>query len=144
MNTKQLGFTLVELMMVVAIIGILAVIAIPAYQDYTIRAQVAEGMVMAARAKIAVTETYQNTGVFPADNAPAGLPDAADIFSKYVTSVGVGIDGAIEVAFGNDVHERITGDSLVLTPNTDAPGSLIWDCASTDIGGQHLPASCRD
>ena len=144
MDIKQQGFTLIELMIVVAIIGVLAVIAIPAYQDYTVRAQIAEGMVMASRAKVAVTETYQNTGVFPDNNVPAGLPDAGDIFSKYVTSVEVGADGTIEVAFGNDVNDRIVGDTVLFTPNTDAPGSLVWECSSADIGGQYLPAACRD
>ena len=85
----QKGFTLIELMIVVAIIGILAAIAIPAYQDYTIRAQVSEGMVLASAAKAAVAETYLNTGVAPANREEAGMSgDATDTFGKYVSSIG--------------------------------------------------------
>ena len=91
MKTLQKGFTLIELMIVVAIIGILAAIAIPAYQDYTIRAQVSEGMTLAAAAKAAVAETYLNTGDAPADREEAGMSDTdTDTQGKYVaSSVGV-------------------------------------------------------
>ena len=94
---KQQGFTLIELMIVVAIIGILAAIAIPAYQDYTIRAQVSEGLNLAAGAKAAVTEYYQDQGVFPGDNVTAGIEDAANIEGKYVSQVEVGANGVITV-----------------------------------------------
>jgi len=86
---KQQGFTLIELMIVVAIIGILAAIAIPAYQDYTIRAQVSEGLNLSGGAKAAVTEFFQDRGILPADNATAGLAAAAAIQGKYVGSVTV-------------------------------------------------------
>src|SRR4029077_3697952 len=103
MNSLQKGFTLIELMIVVAIIGILAAIAIPAYQDYTIRAQVSEGLNLAAAAKAAIAETYLNRGVAPATRTAAGMsPNAGDTSGKYVTGVGVGANGAgvITVTYG--------------------------------------------
>src|SRR4026209_2701492 len=89
MKHMHKGFTLIELMIVVAIIGILAAIALPAYQDYTIRTKVSDGLSLAAAAKLAVAETYAATGSLPADNQAAGLPAATSITSKYVTSVTV-------------------------------------------------------
>lgn len=140
---KQQGFTLIELMIVVAIIGILAAIAIPAYQDYTIRAQVSEGLNLSGGAKAAVTEFYQDQGAFPADNATAGLEAAGNITGKYVTSVTVGGAGVITVLYGGDANANIQGDTLTLTP-TDNAGSVSWACA--DGGGlqnKWLPAACR-
>ena len=141
---KQQGFTLIELMIVVAIIGILAAIAIPAYQDYTIRAQVSEGLNLSGGAKAAVTEYFQDRGALPSDNAEAGLAASGDIQGKYVSSVEVD-DGEIEVTYGNDAHAVITGDALQLTPDTTQAGSVQWDCASsgTAIENKHLPAACR-
>ena len=141
---KQQGFTLIELMIVVAIIGILAAIAIPAYQDYTIRAQVSEGLNLSGGAKAAVTEFFQDRGVMPANNLEAGLADAADIEGKYVLTVTVDA-GVISVAYGNDAHAIITGQTIELDPDTTAPGSVQWDCASpaAAIENRHLPAACR-
>ena len=85
MKKVQQGFTLIELMIVVAIIGILAAIAIPAYQDYTIRAQVSEGLNLSAGAKAAVTEFFQDQGAFPANNVEAGIETPGNILGKYVT-----------------------------------------------------------
>ena len=141
---KQQGFTLIELMIVVAIIGILAAIAIPAYQDYTIRAQVSEGLNLSGGAKAAVTEFFQDRGVMPTDNTEAGLAGEADIQGKYVDEVLV-TNGVIAVQYGNDAHAVITGQHLELTPNTTNPGSVAWDCATAtgEIENKHLPAACR-
>ena len=142
---KQQGFTLIELMIVVAIIGILAAIAIPAYQDYTIRAQVSEGLNLAGGAKAAVSEYTMDRGTWATTNTIAGLADAADIDGKYVTSVTVGPLGVLSVLYGGtDAHAILTGARLVMTPTTSA-GSIEWDCASgaPAIAPRHLPAACR-
>ena len=139
---KQQGFTLIELMIVVAIIGILAAIAIPAYQDYTIRAQVSEGLNLSGGAKAAVTEFFQDRGILPADNATAGLEAGANIQGKYVEAVNV-VNGVITVEFGNDAHTTIAPNSIRLTPDTTAAGSVQWDCDSAAIQNKHLPAACR-
>ncbi len=139
---KQQGFTLIELMIVVAIIGILAAIAIPAYQDYTIRAQVSEGLNLAGGAKAAVTEYYQDQGAFPADNAEAGIEVATNITGKYVTQLAVAA-GVITVTYGNDANTNIAGDTLTLTP-LDNQGSVSWTCANgAGLQNKWLPAACR-
>ena len=141
---KQQGFTLIELMIVVAIIGILAAIAIPAYQDYTIRAQVSEGLNLAGGAKAAVSEYTMDRGSWPDTNAIAGLSDAGDIQGKYVGQVEV-VDGLITVTYGNDAHTTINGANLMLSPVTNA-GSVEWICSSSDdsIADKHVPAACRN
>ncbi len=141
---KQQGFTLIELMIVVAIIGILAAIAIPAYQDYTIRAQVSEGLNLAGGAKAAVTEYYQDRGVLPDSNSQAGLADSDQIVGKYVDDVLVTAAGAINVGYGNSAHATLAPGTLVLTPSTAAGvGSVQWICTGTGILNKHLPAACR-
>ncbi len=143
---KQQGFTLIELMIVVAIIGILAAIAIPAYQDYTIRAQVSEGLSLSAGAKAAVAEFYQDQGAWPTDNAEAGIEVPANITGKYVQTVTVtagAANGIITVLYGVDANANINGASLTMTA-TDNNGSVSWACA--DGGGlqnKWLPAACR-
>jgi len=142
---KQQGFTLIELMIVVAIIGILAAIAIPAYQDYTIRAQVSEGLNLAGGAKAAVSEFTMDTGSFPTNNTQAGVAvNPTDISGKYVVSVTVA-NGLLTVDYGNDAHVTLAGGFLELSPATSA-GSVNWTCRSSagpTIAPKHLPAACR-
>ena len=140
---KQQGFTLIELMIVVAIIGILAAIAIPAYQDYTIRAQVSEGLNLAGGAKAAVSEYTMDRGSFPTDNTLAGISAPGDITGKYVVSVTVA-NGLVTVDYGNEAHTTLSTGFLELSPFTNA-GSVEWDCRAqgTTIADKHLPAACR-
>ena len=142
---KQQGFTLIELMIVVAIIGILAAIAIPAYQDYTIRAQVSEGLNLSGGAKAAVTEYFQDRGAMPANNSVAGVAQPNQIQGKYVATVTVAALGVIQVVYGNSAHATILNAQLLLTPDTTAAGSVQWACTTGTpaIANKHLPAACR-
>lgn len=148
MKKVQQGFTLIELMIVVAIIGILAAIAIPAYQDYTIRAQVSEGLAITSAAKVAVTEYWQDRGVFPPSAAAAGLPaNATDIAGRYVSQVGLTANtGVLTVTYSSSspqaANDAIDGDTIILTPVTSA-GAVNWECSSTTIDANHRPSSCR-
>jgi type IV pilus assembly protein PilA len=141
---KQQGFTLIELMIVVAIIGILAAIAIPAYQDYTIRAQVSEGLNLAAGAKASVSEYYMDRGVLPGTNEEAGVDDS--VTGNYVASVVVGgaaDDGVITITYGLGANEVVQDDTVILTPST-LPGSIVWDCGrGANMEAKHVPSSCR-
>lgn len=142
MRNKNQGFTLIELMIVVAIIGILAAIAIPAYQDYTIRAQVTEGLNLSAGAKAAMSEYYMNHGVWAVDNKTAGTINKTSIVGKYTKSIDVDYN-VIEIIYGNDAHAAIFNRILRLT-GVDQDGSIIWTCSTPgDIEPNHLPAACR-
>jgi type IV pilus assembly protein PilA len=145
---KQQGFTLIELMIVIAIIGILAAIAIPAYKDYTIRAQVSEGLSLASGAKAAVSEFYMDSGVFPIDNNEAGISAAAEIVGRYATDVTVGALGIITVTYNQpNTHADLAADTgvLVLTPTATATqASVTWNCdAASTLPDKWLPAACR-
>ncbi|MDX1403466.1 MAG: pilin [Woeseiaceae bacterium] len=141
MKTNNQGFTLIELMIVITIIGILASIAIPAYQDYTIRAQVAEGLSLSNSAKASLGEFYTDRGAWPLDNTEVGLSDAGKIVGRYVTSVKVA-GPVITVTYGNKAHAKISGQNVTLTA-TDAEGSFVWTCDGAGIADKHLPAACR-
>jgi type IV pilus assembly protein PilA len=143
MKKVQQGFTLIELMIVVAIIGILATVATSAYLDYAVRTQVSHGLNLAAGAKVAVAEYYQDRGAYPGDNATAGLEAAANITGKYVTQVEVTAAGLIQVTFGNDVNYKILNAVLTFTP-TDNLGSLSWSCiGDATLVEKWLPSACR-
>ena len=164
MTKLQKGFTLIELMIVVAIIGILAAIAIPAYQDYTIRAQVTEGMNLAAAAKAAVAETFLNRGTAPVNRTQAGMSAVAtDTLGKYVTQVEVA-DGVIEITYGNDANQAIQAETLQQVPYISVDNSISWQCGGAtapttkvmtgvtgNTGGtlaganflKYLPSACR-
>lgn len=144
---KQQGFTLIELMIVVAIIAILAAIALPAYQDYVARSQVSEAMSLASGAKTAVTEYYADRGAWPADNEAAGLSPEGSINGKYVRQTLVsaaGDNGIITSTFksAGSVSSKIAGRTFTLT-GSDAGGSVSWACGGS-IADKYKPSSCRD
>ena len=151
MNAQK-GFTLIELMIVIAIIGILAAIALPAYQDYTNRAKMSEVITFASSGKTAVAETYQNTGALPEDNSAAGMADADDINSKYVESVTVE-DGVITTLIRGTNVTGLDTKTVTLTPmESDGEtevvsgysGSIVWVCAPEEAAmDKYFPANCR-
>ena len=131
-RTVQQGFTLIELMIVVAIIAILAAIALSQYQDYVIRSQVSEGSSLGDGVKTAVAEYYQNKGSFPSTNASAGLATNVSIQGNYVNKVDAS-GGVIQVTFSNTAPQKsntaIVGMILKFSPITHA-GSISWNCKS--------------
>lgn len=137
---KAQGFSLIELMIVVAIIALLASIALPAYQDYLARAQVAEGYSLAGDARTAVTTYHAERQSFPTGNEDAGLADPQSIVGRYVSRVELQANGTIEVHFGNEASTKIAGDTLALTM-ADEGGSLHWNCSGLDQ--RYLPSACR-
>ncbi|HFC7793856.1 TPA: pilin [Neisseria meningitidis] len=163
MNTLQKGFTLIELMIVIAIVGILAAVALPAYQDYTARAQVSEAILLAEGQKSAVTEYYLNHGEWPANNSSAGVASASDIKGKYVEKVEVKNGVVTATMLSSGVNKEIQGKKLSLWAKRQ-DGSVKWFCGqpvtrdattnnnddavnkATDkqIDTKHLPSTCRD
>ena len=145
MKNVQKGFTLIELMIVVAIIAILAAIAIPAYQDYLIRSQVSEGAVLSDGAKTAMGEFYSNKGDFPSNNTSAGLAKAVSIVGKYVSQVDVSTKkGQIQATFGPNANSKLNGKVLAFSAITNA-GSVSWSCTNgaTTVDAKYLPTACR-
>lgn len=153
MKKIQQGFTLIELMIVVAIIGILAAVAIPAYQDYTVRAKVTEGLSLAAAAKTSVSEFWSSKSYFPSSNASAGLADdPTEISGPVVQSVAVGSDsgaagdGQILVTLSSaGLPEDVVTTTIELSPSTNG-GAIAWVCrpgSTNPVPAKYLPSSCR-
>ncbi|HEZ6231890.1 TPA: pilin [Neisseria meningitidis] len=162
MNTLQKGFTLIELMIVIAIVGILAAVALPAYQDYTARAQVSEAILLAEGQKSAVTEYYLNHGEWPGNNSSAGVASSSKIKGKYVKEVEVKNGVVTATMASSNVNNEIKGKKLSLWAKRQN-GSVKWFCgqpverntAADDVAAatangngkidtKHLPSTCRD
>jgi len=156
MKAIQKGFTLIELMIVVAIIGILAAIALPAYQDYTIRAQVSEGPTLAEGVKLAVAEFYANNGSWPANQAAIGYTNT--VSGSYTTSIA-NAAGVVAITYGGTkAHNNINGMVLTLVAGVNDNGDIAWQCGAntnlptgftmagadaTTVNVKYLPSSCR-
>ena len=161
MKQVQKGFTLIELMIVVAIIGILAAVAIPQYQDYTIRTQVSEGMAMASEHKTAISEFYTARGRLPDSAGSAGLAQAASYEGNYVAEIDVSNSGGVDITYGNRANASIAGNILSLRPAKNPAGGIVWICGNadetpgtavtapsatnaTDLDPRYLPTDCRN
>jgi type IV pilus assembly protein PilA len=156
MKTIQKGFTLIELMIVVAIIGILAAIALPAYQDYTIRSQVSEGPTLSEGVKLGVAEFYANNGTWPASNSDIGY--TSTVSGSYTTGI-VNTAGSVVITYGGTkAHANIAGKTLAITGGVNQNCDIAWSCGlntklptgftfaamgTTNVNPKYLPSSCR-
>lgn len=155
MKNTQKGFTLIELMIVVAIIGILASIALPAYQDYTKRAHVTEGISLASAAKMGITEYYSVNNAWPDSNTAIGLDE--DISGNAVEEVKIGTGGVITIKYTTKVVSDTAANTVTLIPD-DIGGTVSWRCAAKDadiskitntdavtgtMDSKYVPANCR-
>ena len=161
MSYRSRGFTLIELMIVITIIGILASLAVSAYQTFTVRAQVSEGLNFAAGAKVPIVDAYTNGGTAPANRVATGMtPMATDSRGSYVTSVEI-VNGRVDVTFGGPLaHQDIIGTALSLTPYETAGNTVVWRCGNAvppagvllnggsghvapTVDPRYLPSTCR-
>lgn len=159
-KSNNQGFTLIELMIVVAIIGILAAVGLPAYQDYTVRAQVSEALVLSGALKLSINEYYSIRGSWPANNSTIGISDS--IGGSYVTSI-TSSTGQIIIVFGNKAHQKLVTPGqniLTITPAIKLINNnsiVSWVCGyapapasatlsqpnATNVGSRYLPTSCK-
>jgi type IV pilus assembly protein PilA len=161
MPQRAAGFTLIELIIVVAIISVLASLTVAAYQTYTVRAQISEGLTFAAGAKVPVVDAYTTGGVAPANRVAAGMtPISTDTRGSFVTSVEID-NGRIDVTFGGPLaHQDIIGTVISLTPYETSENTVVWRCGSapppeglllnggsghkaSSVNNRYLPGSCR-
>ena len=144
LQKSQKGFTLIELMITVAIVGILAAVALPAYQNYTIRAQVSEGFSLAGGVQTGVVENYAQTGTLPSTLSTIGI--AAAPVGKYISGIGLSGAGIITVTYGAGANSKVTGGTVVLTPTDDGQGNIHWKCTTdgTKVTTAYVPSSCTN
>ncbi|SAL47182.1 fimbrial protein pilin [Caballeronia peredens] len=137
------GFTLIELMITVAIVGILAAVALPAYQDYTIRGQVSEGFVLSGGVQTAVAEYYAQNGSFPATLTTVGLSDPVGKYVSDIAEAGTASQGVITITYGGASNTKIAAKTVTLTASDPGTGVVQWKCAPVSLAQKYVPSSCN-